>query len=52
VVKEKRSKLQKKHWTPAEKRSGLLERAKQIRLAEERGERHIGVNQNLGVSDP
>ena len=28
-----------------EKREGLLERAKQIRLAEERGERHIGVNQ-------
>jgi UPF0176 protein len=30
-----------------EKRAGLLERAKQIRLAEERGERHIGINQQL-----
>ncbi|NOR19108.1 MAG: rhodanese-related sulfurtransferase [Xanthomonadales bacterium] len=28
-----------------EKREGLLERAKQIRLSEERGERHIGVKQ-------
>jgi len=31
----------------AEKRSGLLERARQIKLAKDRGERHIGVNQEL-----
>jgi len=27
------------------KRAGLLEHAKQIRLSEQRGERHIGVKQ-------
>lgn len=30
-----------------EKREGLLERARQIRLAKDRGERHIGVKQEL-----
>jgi len=30
-----------------EKRAGLLERARQIKLAKDRGERHIGVNQEL-----
>ena len=30
-----------------QKREGLLERARQIKLAESRGERHIGVNQEL-----
>jgi len=30
-----------------EKRAGLLERARQIKLSKDRGERHIGVNQEL-----
>ena len=33
-----------------QKREGLLERARQIRLAEERGERHIGNRQETSIS--